>query len=126
MIAPILEYELEADLQLSHAYVRVEAGNRAEAAATRYRHTVGIQMVGSQTIARAAKVGMVKGIEGIEPQLQLELFGESHIFLEGGIHTEQWRPDHRVPSQVSERVLRLQSKGLHIEPFFWIGTAELR
>src|SRR5580704_5660607 len=126
MVAPYLEHELKTDLQLSHTYVGVEAGNRAEAAATRYRHAVGILMVGSQTITRAAKVGMVKGIEGIEPQLQLELFGESHILLDRGIHTKQWRADHRVPSHVSERVLRLQSKGLHIKPFVGSGVAELR
>ena len=53
------------------------------------RHTAGIQMVGRQTIVRAAKVGMVKGIEGIEPQLQFDSFGESHLLLEGEIHTEQ-------------------------------------
>src|ERR1700693_5924759 len=120
------EHELKADLQLPHAYVGVEAGNRAEAAAAGDWHTIGIQMVGSQTIARAAKVGMVKGIEGIEPQLQSESFGESHILLDRGIHTEQWRADHRVPSQVSERVLRLQRKGLHIKPFVGSGIAELR
>src|SRR5580704_12237328 len=121
-----LEHELKADLQLPHADVGVEAGNRAEAAATRYRHAAGIQMVGSQPIVWAAKVGMIKGIEGIQPQLQPESFGESHILLEGEIHTEQWRADHRVPSHVSEHVLRLQSKGLHIKPFLWSGVAELR
>src|ERR1700732_1286092 len=50
--ASLSKHELKTDLQLSHAYVGVEAGNRAEAAATRYRHAVGIQMVGTQTIAR--------------------------------------------------------------------------
>jgi hypothetical protein len=66
---PVSEYELKADLQLSHSYVPVEAGNRAEAAAARDWHTTGSQLVRSQTIGRAAKVGLVQGIEGIEPQL---------------------------------------------------------
>jgi hypothetical protein len=69
--ACLSEDNLCAKLQLSHAYAGVEAGNRAEAAAARNGHTVGIQMVGSQAIARAAKVRMVEEIENIKPQLQV-------------------------------------------------------
>jgi hypothetical protein len=45
-------------------------------------------MVSSQTIAWTAKVGMVKGIEGIQPQLQFESLREAHILLDGEIHTK--------------------------------------
>ena len=120
------ENDFEANLQLSHAYVGVEAGHRAEAAAARNGHAAGIQMVGRQRIARTAKVGMVEEIEGIKPQLNVESFGESEILIEGGIDAEQVRADDRVPSQVSEGELRLQSKRLHIKPLLFIGIAERR
>src|SRR6266849_1224604 len=119
------EYELKANLQLAHVDAGLGAGNPTEAAGTRNGHTVCGKLVGIHPIARVTKVGMVEDIESVEPQLQISPFGEFEILIDRGIHTEQWGTDHHVPSQVSKRISRLQSKGLHIKPFVWSVSAEL-
>src|SRR5262245_37933816 len=101
-----LEVQLEAELQLTHRSAR--AGNASETGT-------------AQVIIGIAPVRMVRGVEGLEAELQGSAFREVEVLQQRRVELDQPRPDHYVPTGGTEGAERLQLKRGGIEPL--IGSA---
>src|SRR5262245_40711353 len=64
---------------------------------------------------------MVRGVEGLEAELQVGAFCEVEVLQQRRVPLDQSRPDHDVASGRAVRTGRLQSKRCGIEPL--VGRA---
>src|SRR5579884_2773036 len=100
---PKLEHQLQAELQLPHVDAGFGAGDPAESER-------------AQAVAGIPEVGVIQKIKSLEPKLQVLALGEIEVLLRGKIHAEDRSAGNHIASRIAERILRLERKGLCIEP----------